>query len=592
MSSNDENKPRAPGGQERIFFRLVVVWPNGSAETFDVAQRPLSIGRADECAIQIREAKVSRRHCVVYARGGRLHLQDQGSANGTFVNGTKAAQAQLRPGDQLRVGNVPIRVEVASVGGLYGVALQRARKSAVPDPLDDETQSGSWGTSNASFFNKVCSMMAQATDDRAAADAILELLVDLTAVERAFFMLCDECSDPKSLVTIATRSRDKKRSFGPCKPVIEQVLSQQKAFCTFDVEGDTALMMLGEEQLEGIAVVLCAPIEHDGELIGVMYADASADAKELDLEVMNTFKTIAGQSGTVLGCARRHTALTDRNKRLISEQDRLRTQIFKLEKTLNDTSNATEEQRIDILMHRNELETLQESRENAALSLVQDMRSMVDAVNVNLAQLADIVESNSGAARSVEKIRHVSGRTCALTEDMLAVVQMENGTYGLSTEPVKVMELLGAALERNRSIALAIGVRLKLGAIEPDLLAIADRNVVARVLDTFLGNALSATEHGAQITLSARDDGSSVELVVDSLLPGSRSSGSWSVIRKGNRTSSSAPPQLHGLGMLYCRLAADAHGGSVQYIAGRRSSRWGLELPARHEKEREDTLTQ
>ena len=594
MTESNDTDPSASGTSARVFFRLVVVWPNGSSENFDVAQRPISIGRAEDCVIQIREAKVSRRHCVVFARAGRLHLQDQASANGTFVNGKRVTQAQLRPGDKVRIGSVPIRVEVSSVGGLYGVALNRARPSGVPEPPDDDTQSGSWGASNMTFLNRVCAMMARAVDDASAAEAILDLLLDLTALGRAFVMLESESATEGPLEVVASKSRygSSPDMSEPCSEVVSKVLADRTPICTFDVDADPALAMIAAEDLEGIGVVLCAPIEYDDAVLGVIYADAPVDSKDLNLEAMSVFKGIAGQAGTVIAWARQVAELRLRNKRLVAEQEKFRAHIISLEGSLLESCKCSEEQRLDLLVHRNELETLLESRESTALGLVQDVRSMVDAVRENIEVLSDVIRTESGATRTLEKIRHLTARMTALTEDMLAVVQMENGAYGLSTSPVEVTELLGAALERNRGAALALGVRLTLGTVDPDLLAIADRNVVGRVLDTLVGNALSAAEQGTEISLSSAEVGGTVTLVISSSTASARDSDSYSTGKRTMRASSISPHQLHGLGMLFCRLAADAHGGNVQFMAGRRSSQWSLELPARRDEEHEDTVTQ
>jgi transcriptional regulator with GAF, ATPase, and Fis domain len=49
----------------------------------------LTIGRGDDCDVQIRDAKLSRKHAVLRVRGGKVELEDLGSRNGTFVGGTR-----------------------------------------------------------------------------------------------------------------------------------------------------------------------------------------------------------------------------------------------------------------------------------------------------------------------------------------------------------------------------------------------------------------------------------------------------------------------------------------------------------------------
>ncbi len=63
------------------------------------------IGRSPSCEIPLDDAKVSRRHARVWVEGGRAHLVDLGSRNGTVFNGNRIAQeVLLTPGDQFQVG--------------------------------------------------------------------------------------------------------------------------------------------------------------------------------------------------------------------------------------------------------------------------------------------------------------------------------------------------------------------------------------------------------------------------------------------------------------------------------------------------------
>lgn len=56
---------------------------------------------------------VSRIHCKVTERGQRWYIEDMGSANGTFVNGTRlnpGREFPLRPDDRVKLANVEFRV--------------------------------------------------------------------------------------------------------------------------------------------------------------------------------------------------------------------------------------------------------------------------------------------------------------------------------------------------------------------------------------------------------------------------------------------------------------------------------------------------
>lgn len=72
------------------------------------------IGRDPACDVVIDDKSVSRRHAAVERRGPAFVVTDQGSANGSFVNGTQISEATLQDGQELRLGMVPFRVELES----------------------------------------------------------------------------------------------------------------------------------------------------------------------------------------------------------------------------------------------------------------------------------------------------------------------------------------------------------------------------------------------------------------------------------------------------------------------------------------------
>ncbi len=70
-----------------------------------------TIGRSDDCDITIDSTTVSRKHAVLVERGNTWWVFDLGSTNGTRVNGTRASELPIRPGDRVRVGTVDLLVE-------------------------------------------------------------------------------------------------------------------------------------------------------------------------------------------------------------------------------------------------------------------------------------------------------------------------------------------------------------------------------------------------------------------------------------------------------------------------------------------------
>ncbi len=67
----------------------------------------ITIGRVQENDIVIDNLAVSRRHAKIYTsfwKGSKVVIKDLGSANGTFVNGLRVDEAELKNGDAILIG--------------------------------------------------------------------------------------------------------------------------------------------------------------------------------------------------------------------------------------------------------------------------------------------------------------------------------------------------------------------------------------------------------------------------------------------------------------------------------------------------------
>ena len=72
----------------------------------------LTIGRATDNDLVLRDERVSRHHGRIAGRRGALLYSDLGSTNGSEVNGQRVTEVVLGPGDLIRVGASTLEVEV------------------------------------------------------------------------------------------------------------------------------------------------------------------------------------------------------------------------------------------------------------------------------------------------------------------------------------------------------------------------------------------------------------------------------------------------------------------------------------------------
>lgn len=84
------------------------------------------VGRDPHCDIVVGGAHVSRRHAEFSVRGGQLWVKDLGSSNGSFVNGKKHDEIQLKNGDEVKFDAMTFKV----VGPTEPVAVDNFEEEA------------------------------------------------------------------------------------------------------------------------------------------------------------------------------------------------------------------------------------------------------------------------------------------------------------------------------------------------------------------------------------------------------------------------------------------------------------------------------
>jgi len=84
---------------------------DGAERRLRLEGNPVSLGAHPRNDVHLPDRFVSRYHCRLQGRHGRLWIQDLGSTNGTVVDGARVSEAEIGPGSLVRVGDQVLRVE-------------------------------------------------------------------------------------------------------------------------------------------------------------------------------------------------------------------------------------------------------------------------------------------------------------------------------------------------------------------------------------------------------------------------------------------------------------------------------------------------
>ncbi len=92
----------------RVAGDIWLTFPDGTEHEL---KGPLTIGRGPENDLSLESSAVSRTHAAVIFREGRWYVEDRGSYNGTFLNGTRVnpgTPLPLRHADRIEIGGEPL----------------------------------------------------------------------------------------------------------------------------------------------------------------------------------------------------------------------------------------------------------------------------------------------------------------------------------------------------------------------------------------------------------------------------------------------------------------------------------------------------
>lgn len=104
--------------------------PEGGGKShFSLSGEVCLVGRHEACSLQLDFKEVSRRHCLLEVQGDLVCLKDDGSLNGTLVNGECVKGAlYLRTGDAISIGPVTLYLILPAEEPDYQVSHAAERK--------------------------------------------------------------------------------------------------------------------------------------------------------------------------------------------------------------------------------------------------------------------------------------------------------------------------------------------------------------------------------------------------------------------------------------------------------------------------------
>ena len=97
------------------------------------------VGRSNECDFRLTDPSISRTHACLTLQGDQAAVEDLGSRNGVWLNGSRVHNARLRPGEWFHLGTVPMALRQGISIGVSLFSTDSGRQVAPPSPEDPTT---------------------------------------------------------------------------------------------------------------------------------------------------------------------------------------------------------------------------------------------------------------------------------------------------------------------------------------------------------------------------------------------------------------------------------------------------------------------
>jgi pSer/pThr/pTyr-binding forkhead associated (FHA) protein len=126
----------APTHKVLAIMRAALVADEPDAVPYEIAKGEITIGRAPSNNLIVDVGAVSKVHARIERTRDQLVLEDLGSANGTFVNGTRLTEAFLKDGDVVSLGGVETYKVVLEMGEVTSASGKHSAASAARAATD------------------------------------------------------------------------------------------------------------------------------------------------------------------------------------------------------------------------------------------------------------------------------------------------------------------------------------------------------------------------------------------------------------------------------------------------------------------------
>jgi two-component system phosphate regulon sensor histidine kinase PhoR len=210
-----------------------------------------------------------------------------------------------------------------------------------------------------------------------------------------------------------------------------------------------------------------------------------------------------------------------------------------------------------------EVQRLGRARRDFVANISHELRTPLASIRL----LVDTLQSGAWtdprlAPDMLSKISVEVDALAQLARELLDLAMIESGQMPLKLEPTDLHDLAQAQVERFMPQAKQKRLALVMN-ITPGLCALADGEMISRVLSNLLHNAIKFTPADGQITASAQKDGDNVIVSVADTGPGIPTEALTRIFERFYKVDRARGQSGTGLGLAIARHIVEGHGGRI-----------------------------
>lgn len=207
----------------------------------------------------------------------------------------------------------------------------------------------------------------------------------------------------------------------------------------------------------------------------------------------------------------------------------------------------------------------EQMRRDLTAMIFHDLRGPLQNVTSSLSGLSRVLTGYEQPV--VDELLHVGTqsvrRMTRMVKSLLDLERLEAGRPIMGRQPTKLHNLLSDALELVYPAAREAGQTLALELDDALPTVAVDTDMILRVLTNLIENAIKHTPMQGHITVRARAHADTVRVSVTDTGPGVPPHFHQEIFDKYFRIKYANAPNGVGLGLAFCRLAVEAHGGAI-----------------------------